>query len=284
MSNLHRQPIYFASDVGQPKAELAAARLRQLNPLISVTAYPFRLNASNAMSLFSQYDLILDCTDNFATKFLINDAAYLTQKSVVRASIYQFEGQIQTYLPKRGDACLRCLWNEVPQEGCVGSCAQVGVIGPLPGYFGVLQAMEAVKFFVGMPVLGSHEILFTDLIYYQQRVISFERRAECPLCGNAPSIVSLADVCEITFQELSAEYEVIDIREEGETEVDPYTYTACTKIPLSRFDFSLLNSSSKYAIVCQSGKRSGRLVELLRKQGITNAVSLVGGQNTAKTL
>ncbi|MES2274314.1 MAG: HesA/MoeB/ThiF family protein, partial [Chlamydiota bacterium] len=213
-SNLHRQPLYLNKEIGKPKAEIAAARLRELNPSITVDSYPNHCSAKNALYLFSLYDIVLDCTDNFRAKFLINDAAYFLQKPVIRASIYQFEGQIQTYLPERGDACLRCLWEETPQEGCVGTCQQVGVLGPVPGYFGILQAMEAIKFFLKMPVLGSHEILFNDLIHYTQRTISFERKKNCPLCGAHPTILHLSEreSWEIEFAE-SKKMTLIDIRE-----------------------------------------------------------------------
>jgi molybdopterin/thiamine biosynthesis adenylyltransferase/rhodanese-related sulfurtransferase len=283
-SNLHRQPLYFAKDVGKPKAELAAARLKELNPFINVSSYAYRLTAENAQQLFSTYDLVLDCTDNFRTKFLINDAAYLLKKPVVRASIYQFEGQLQTYIPQRGDACLRCLWEDVPQEGCVGSCQQVGVIGPLPGFFGTLQAMEALKFFLGMPTLGAHEILFTDLIYYSQRTIAFEKKPSCPLCGNSPKIFDLKEreAWELKFDEISDEYILVDIREPEETELDPYQGSH-VKMPLSSFDETYLESHQNYLFFCQRGMRSARLVQALREKGIENVFSLIGGVKNGRS-
>jgi len=166
MSNLHRQPIYNVKDLGKSKALLASKKLLELNPQIKVNAHTSHLSEKNVEKILSAYEMVIDCTDNFKTKFLINDAAYLFQKPLVRASIYQFEGQIQTYLPKRMDACLRCLWEETPREGCVGTCQEVGVIGPVPGYFGMLQAMEAIKYFLGMETLKAHEILFSNLIGY----------------------------------------------------------------------------------------------------------------------
>ncbi len=279
-SNLHRQPIYNAKDVGKSKADLATERVKNLNPLIHVVSYPYRLTAENALSLFLLYDIVLDCTDNFRTKFLINDSAYFAQKPVVRASIYQFEGQIQTYLPARKDACLRCLWEEVPQEGCVGTCQQVGVLGPVPGYFGILQAMEAIKFFLGLPTLQAHEILFTDLLYYSQRVISFERKPSCPLCGEAPS---LQQPCEKESWELHASdletslFELIDIREVEETDSNPYLERPCLKMPMSSFDMSQLDPQIKYALFCRRGIRSAKLTLALKSKGLENIFSLIGG-------
>lgn len=279
-SNLHRQPIYFAKEVGKKKADLAARRASELNPLIRVISHPFRLTSENAASLFSSYDFVLDCTDNFRTKFLLNDAAYLFQKPLVRASIYQFEGQMQTYLPKRGDACLRCLWQDVPQEGCVGTCQQVGVLGPVPGYFGLLQAMETIKFFVGMPSLGSGEILFVDLIRYSQQAISFAPRESCPLCGKTPSISDLVEkeLWEVEVKGLEREkFLLVDIREDEEVEHDAYTAAPSLKMPLSTFDASVLDPSTPYAFFCQRGARSARLVRKLRDEGIENSYSVIGG-------
>ncbi len=280
VSNLHRQPIYSAKDVGKSKADLAALRMRELNPLSRVISYPYRLSPENALSLFSLYDMVLDCTDNFRTKFLINDAAFFAKKPVVRASIYQFEGQIQTYLPERQDACLRCLWEETPQEGCVGTCQQVGVLGPVPGLFGILQAMEALKFFLKLPTLGAHEILFTDLLHYAQRAISFEKRKSCPLCGDSPSIhkISEKEPWELYKHDLEPSFfQLIDIREIEETTLSPYLAGACLKMPMSSFDATKLSSQTNYALFCQKGMRSARLTRALRSEGRENVFSLIGG-------
>lgn len=278
-SNLHRQPIYAAQDLGKSKAELSANHLAELNPHITIRTYPFRLTAENAIRTMGDYDIILDCTDNFQTKFLINDASFFTRKPVVRASIYQFEGQIQTYIPKRGDACLRCLWAETPQEGCVGTCSQVGVLGPVPGFFGVLQAVEALKFFLGMPILKSNQILFSDLISYTQQIISFERNPCCPLCGDVPKIKQLVDkeAWELQPSDLmNAPFQLIDIREPIETDTQPY-HGPCELMPLSSFTPNKLQRETSYAIFCQRGLRSARLVQTLRHQGLSNVYSVIGG-------
>lgn len=275
-SNLHRQPLYAVKDVGKCKANLAKNRLKELNPYIQIEAHPWRLNGKNGIELFKKYDIILDCTDNFQTKFLINDAAFLAQKPVVRASIYQFEGQVQTYIPKRNDPCLRCLWEETPQEGCVGTCSQVGVLGPVPGFFGVLQGVEALKLILGISVLSSGQILFSDLIGYTQQLITFEKNPCCPLCGKSPTIQKLTEVSwELEPHEIQG-FQLIDIRESLEIESDPY-HAACLHMPLSSFNLSDLNPDVAYALFCQKGQRSAHLVQILRDQGFSKVFSVIGG-------
>jgi adenylyltransferase/sulfurtransferase len=278
-SNLHRQPLYAAQNLSRPKAELSKTRIAELNPHITVHTYPYRLTAENAKDILQAYDIVLDCTDNFQTKFLINDAALFIRKPVIRASIYQFEGQIQTYIPNRGDACLRCLWPETPQEGCVGTCGQVGVLGPVPGFFGVLQAVEALKFFLGMPTLKKGQILFSDLIHYTQQVISFERNPDCPLCGEAPTIKQLREneLWELSLSDLkNGQFHLIDIRELEERLAQPYS-GLCSMMPLSTFNPANLDRQSSYAIFCQKGKRSQHLVQSLRAQGLSKVYSIIGG-------
>ncbi len=275
-SNLHRQPLYAAKDVGKYKANLAKNRLKELNPHIQIEAHPYRLNAKNGLALFEKYDIVLDCTDNFQTKFLINDAAFLTQKPVIRASIYQFEGQIQTYIATRGDPCLRCLWAETPQEGCVGTCSQVGVLGPVPGFFGVLQGVEALKLILGMGVLSSGQILFSDLIGYTQQLITFEKNPCCPLCGQSPTIQKLTELSwELEPHEIQG-FQLIDIRQPHEVESDPY-HAHCLQMPLSSFNPSDLKRDVAYAIFCQKGQRSAHLVQILRDQGFSKVFSVSGG-------
>lgn len=279
ISNLHRQPLYTSNDIGEFKAKLAEKRLKELNPFIDVISYLYHLTAKNATELFSNYDLVLDCTDNFVAKFLINDAGYLLKKPIVRASIYQFEGQIQTYIPQRKDSCLRCLWQEAPEEGCVGSCQQVGVLGTVPGFFGVLQATEAIKFFLKMQTLKSNEILFMDLIDFTQSRISHAPDKSCPLCGDNPTITTLSDKndWEIELSVVKNQtYQVVDIREPWEVSSDPYLKD-CKNMPVSTFDETNLDADEKYAFFCQRGRRSLNLVKRLRKNGHQNTFSLIGG-------
>lgn len=279
-SNLHRQPLYRFEDLGKKKAELAKERIESLNPFIKVECYPSHLTAKNAFFLFESYDLILDCTDNFRAKFLINDAAYFAKKAVVRASIYQFEGQLQTYVPEESSPCLRCLWEETPQEGCVGTCQEVGVLGPVPGYFGTLQAMEAIKYFLKMPTLPSHEILFTDLVSHSKQILSFQKNKKCPLCGESPRILHLVDKSDWEIESKNLNdypFQWIDIREEEETCQAPCPGNNVLTIPMSTFDFRNLDPQISYLLICQKGKRSHSLVRALRAEGLSNVYSLIGG-------
>ena len=166
-SNLHRQTLYALADCGQPKATLAAARVRALNPAVEAIAHAQRLDAANGRALLEGADLVIDCTDNFSTKFLLNDLAQQLRVPAVLASVYQYEGQLQVLRPDRDGACLRCVWPEATRDGLVGNCAEAGVLGPVPGVFGALQALEvarAVRFQVGQRVAaqrvehrGGHE-------------------------------------------------------------------------------------------------------------------------------
>src|ERR1700682_3404263 len=161
-SNLHRQPIFSLSDVGKMKVDLAAAAVRRINPTVQVESHPGRLDANNALDLVRRYDVVVDCSDNFRTKYLINDAAVLAHKPAVFASVYQYEGQLQVYKPESGHACLRCLWPEAVADGVVGNCAEAGVLGPVPGTFGTLQALLTLKILLKMRGQLEGELLLMD--------------------------------------------------------------------------------------------------------------------------
>ena len=150
-SNLHRQTMYALADVGKLKAELATARVRALNPDVDVRTHPVRLDATTAPEMIGQYDLVIDCTDNFSTKFLLNDVCVQKRVPVIFSSVYQYEGQIQVVRPDKDGACLRCVWPEATRDGIVGNCAEAGVLGPVPGTFGSLQAFEALKLLLDLP-------------------------------------------------------------------------------------------------------------------------------------
>lgn len=284
-SNLHRQVLYSSKDIGKQKAELAAQRLRDLNPLIEVISHPFRCTYENAEFLFSSYDLILDCTDSFRTKFLLNDAAYLLKKPLIRASLYQFEGELQVYLPERKDPCLRCLWQERPEDGCVGNCEQVGILGPVAGFFGVLQALEAIKFFLNMPNIPGKTTIFFDLTQHNKYELENERRQDCPLCGQNPKIHGLSEneVWEIVcIPSVFQHYCCVDIREPHEIHAAPVEQISLN-MPLSTFDSSVLKKDASYLFFCQKGRRSASLVRKLREEGWENVYSLLGGASEILT-
>ena len=193
-SNLHRQPLYNFDAVGQPKAQLAAARLRALNPDVDVQIYGLRLTAANAAELISAWDLVIDCTDNFSTKFLINDVCVSARKPAILSSIYQYEGQLQVIRPDAHGACLRCIWPEATRDGLVGNCAEAGVLGPVPGVFGSLQALEALKILLGLPGQLGDELLVMDLLTLQISRMKARRAGECASgrCARIPALSTLA--------------------------------------------------------------------------------------------
>jgi len=292
-SNLHRQTLYSHDTIGEPKAELAASRLREQNPFITVHTHPERLTPDSATSLFSDYDLVLDCTDNFPTKFLINDAAVITKTPVIFASIYQYDGQLFLVNTGDGGPCMRCLWPEIPEPGCVGSCAEVGVLGAVPGVFGAMQATEAIKFIIGLPGVLGHELVLFDCLTYAVQKIPFAKHALCPVCGDQPSIQTIdaanydpnADLeVEIIANQLS-DYRLIDIREPDEVAADPIEGVAHECIAMSTWDLDSppINRDAKYLLSCARGMRSKSLAGKLRERGYTNVYSVISGAEAFKT-
>lgn len=289
-SNLHRQTLYHYANVGESKAELAEKRLHEQNPFIKVHLHKTGLAPDNVLNVFAPYDLILDCTDNFAAKFLINDAAVLTGKPVVIASIYQYEGQLMFVRPDSGGACLRCLWPQIPEPGCVGSCAEVGVLGAVPGIFGTMQAMEAVKYIVGLPyVLGSEMVILNCLTYASQRV-TVPKQPACPVCGTTPRIHAIVrdeylpsadisvDVTELEPERLG-HYRVIDIRELREVQRQPLEGIEHEHIAMSAWDLNRLpiTGDEPCLLCCAHGIRSLWLAQQLRNLGCANVYSVKNG-------
>jgi adenylyltransferase/sulfurtransferase len=284
-SNLHRQVLYDAGGVGRPKADLAAERLKALNPFIEIVVHPVRANAETIPSLFAAYDLALDCTDNFTAKYLLGDAAILFGKPLVQASIHRFEGQLLTIDPHSEGGCLRCLWREPPPEGAVGNCAEVGVLGVVPGLFGTLQAAEALKIILGLPGALDRHLLIMDALTLESRRIARRRDAECPLCGENPTIRALPrpnagaaelDPASLTEEALAA-FRIVDLREPEERAEAPLP--RAVQLPFSRFDLAQLpfDNSLPVLFVCVRGMRSRNAAEQLRAQGWTEAYSLAGG-------
>src|SRR5271170_6135403 len=184
-SNLHRQPLFALADVGKSKAELARAAVKRINPTVEVEVHNTRLDANNALGLIRGYDVVVDCSDNFRTKFLINDAAVLARRPAVFASVYQYEGQLQVYKPEAEHACLRCLWPDATADGVVGNCAEAGVLGPVPGAFGALQALLAIKILLGISGQLDGELLLLDFMNFSSLKLKAPRRAECRAPGCA---------------------------------------------------------------------------------------------------
>ncbi len=298
-TNLQRQVTFGTADVGMPKTEAARARLTNLNPDVMITTYETRLTSENALGLFKDYDIIVDGTDNFPTRYLVNDACILLGKPNVYGSIFRFEGQV-TVLGMPGGPCYRCLYPEPPPPGLVPSCAEGGVLGVLPGIIGSLQAMETIKLLIGQgePLVG--RLLLFDGLTTKFRELKLRKNSHCPMCRTHRKIHKLIDyeefcgirgeeepemdlhVPEITARELKQRFDrgdelfILDVREAHE-------YQICNLkghlIPLSELPRRVHELDSSHEIIahCRSGKRSAQAVDFLRKAGFRKVLNLRGG-------
>jgi molybdopterin/thiamine biosynthesis adenylyltransferase/molybdopterin synthase catalytic subunit/rhodanese-related sulfurtransferase len=310
-SNLHRQTMYALADVGKLKAELAADRVRALNPDVDVRAYTARLDALNAPDLIAQHDLVIDCTDNFSTKFLLNDYCVQLGKPVVFASVYQFEGQLQIVQP--GSACLRCVWPEATRDGIVGNCSEAGVLGPVPGIFGGLQAFEAMKFLLDLPGQLNNELLVLDLLALSTSRVRTKRATACPehaisraaaaqaaavaqakaaaasgttgsrISGPTVGVAGAPPNLEVSFDTLDQAYDagfdIVDIREPHELQEIPTPSSHSRNVPMAQLLHGQppFTPTRKTVLVCASGRRSFAATQELRDRGLANIYSLRGG-------
>jgi molybdopterin/thiamine biosynthesis adenylyltransferase/rhodanese-related sulfurtransferase len=280
-SNLHRQPIYALSDVGKPKVDLARAAINAINPAVIVETHTARLNGNNALELIRSHDVVVDCSDNFRTKYLINDAAVLAKRPAVFASVYQYEGQLQVYKPQAEHACLRCIWPDATIDGVVGNCAEAGVLGPIPGAFGTLQALLTLKILLDMAGQLGGELLLFDFMNFSSLKLKARRRSEChaPECAHIRELPREDSGIEIAFDSLAIAlergFEVIDIRTTEEFAAHP---SGARHIPMTNLlaDPGLLTPERKALLVCASGKRSLAAAQDLRRRGVA-AHSLAGG-------
>lgn len=282
-TNLHRQVLYGARDVGKPKGPLAASFAQRLNPFITVRTHAERLTSGSAPAILDLYDLVVDCTDNFTTKFLLNDTAVAMNKPLVQASIYQFEGQIHLYDPARSHGCLRCLWPVTPPEGCVGTCADTGILGAVAGVFGALQAGEAVKYILGLGESLGDSVLLLDLRSLTATRIRRQANAHCPVCGDGARSTE-SDIDPFAPAHDLAGWVVVDLREKHEARpVVPLGSQAWLHRPLSQAGewLASLDRSQACLFVCARGIRSGNFVRRLREEGWPQAYSLAGGVDLA---
>nr|HEV7954308.1 molybdopterin-synthase adenylyltransferase MoeB [Candidatus Acidoferrales bacterium] len=298
-TNLQRQVTFSTTDVGRPKSEAAKERLAAMNPAIEITTHETRLTSENALDLFKDYDIIVDGTDNFPTRYLVNDACVLLGKPNVYGSIFRFEGQVSIFGAPDGP-CYRCLYPEPPPPGLVPSCAEGGVLGVLPGIVGSLQAVETIKLILGAgdPLIG--RLLLFDALGMKFRELKLKKNPDCPLCGANRTITKLIDyeefcgirgeeapaavttVPEITPRELKQRLDrgddlfVLDVRE-------PHEYQICNingyLLPLGDLPRRVneLDSSREIVAHCRSGKRSADAAEFLRKAGFRKIWNLKGG-------
>jgi molybdopterin/thiamine biosynthesis adenylyltransferase/molybdopterin synthase catalytic subunit/rhodanese-related sulfurtransferase len=290
-SNLHRQTWYALADCGREKATLAAGRVRALNPEVRVDAQALRIDAGNAERLVHGYDLVLDCSDNFSTKFLLNDVALRTGKPVLFASVYQYEGQLQLVSGQAGSPCLRCVWPEATRDGLVGNCAEAGVLGPVPGVFGSLQALEALKYLLGLPGLAANEMLIFDLVTLSTQRLRARRAPDCVAHQRAGAPVAAAgdEDLESQFGSLAeaaaAGFTLVDVRDSQERLIEPMSI-ASIHLPMSKLlaEAASLDPGTRYLLVCATGRRSGAAADLLRSQGFHACRSLRGGLKGLKSI
>jgi sulfur-carrier protein adenylyltransferase/sulfurtransferase len=298
-SNLQRQIIHGTSDLGRPKLESARERIEDINPNVKVETFGEPLSSENALEIFEDFDVIADGTDNFPTRYLVNDASVLTGKPNVYGSIFRFEGQASVFYAEEGP-CYRCLYPEPPPPGLVPSCAEGGVLGILPGAIGTIQATETVKLILGIgePLIG--RLLLYDALGMRFREMKLRKDPNCPVCGENPTVTELIDyqefcgipqqgaqaqadeVPEITVQELEGrlanggKVSVLDVREPHEYEV---ANIGGRLIPLAELPERLveLDRDETLAVHCKSGGRSARAVRLLKDAGFQNVYNVKGG-------
>jgi len=307
-SNLQRQILYGTSDVGRPKLDAASERLEDLNPHVEIERHETRLTSDNALDVIDDYDVVADGTDNFPTRYLVNDACVMTGTPNVYASIFRFEGQVSVFATEDGP-CYRCLYEEPPPPGLVPSCAEGGVLGILPGFIGTLQATEVLKLIIGIgePLIG--RLLMVDAKTMNFRTLNVPTNPECPVCGDDPSVTELIDyeafcgigdsssengttddvsnpdqVPEISVHDLKQRRDagdapfVLDVREPYEAEIA--SLGADQLIPVDELEDRLdeldANPDEEIVIHCRSGGRSARATELLREKGY-DASNLAGG-------
>ncbi len=300
-SNLHRQIIHSTPDVGRPKVESAREKLAALNPDITIRAYNERLTSENAMGIVADYDIVADGTDNYPTRYLVNDACVLSGKINVYGSIFRFEGQVSVFDAKRGP-CYRCLFPEPPPPGLVPSCAEGGVLGILPGLVGVMQATEVVKLIIGKgePLVG--KLLLVNALEMKFETLKLRKNPECPICGKNPTVKKLIDYeqfCGIgrgqeaagtvaaheslTAKELNNELAkkrdvvLLDVREQNEWEI--CRLPEAKLFPKSEMAGRIheLDSAREYLVYCHHGIRSKDALEFLKQSGFKKVKHLAGG-------
>ncbi len=299
-SNLQRQIVHGTSTVGMAKTESARRRLRDLNPHIEITVYETQITSANALELMRPYDVIVDGTDNFPTRYLTNDASVLLGKPNVYGSIFRFEGQATVFAPQQGGPCYRCLYPEPPPPGLVPSCAEGGVLGVLPGVIGTIQATETIKLLTGIgePLIG--RLMLYDALSMRFRELKLRRNPNCPVCGENPTVTTLIDYeqfCGITREapSIGGQYVItplelanwlqrddrpflLDVRNPYEVAIASIPGTD-KLIPIDQLPERIheLDSAREIVVYCRSGVRSARAVALLKQAGFRKIKNLEGG-------
>jgi molybdopterin/thiamine biosynthesis adenylyltransferase/rhodanese-related sulfurtransferase len=297
-TNLQRQIIHSTADVGRKKLDSAAEKLKAINPFLNLRPFETRLTSANALDLFREFDIIADGTDNFPTRYLVNDACVLTGKPNVYGSIFRFEGQASVFATEDGP-CYRCLYPEPPPPGLVPSCAEGGVLGILPGLVGVIQATETIKLILGQGDSLAGRLLLVDALGMKFRELKLRKNPDCPVCGKNRTITKLIDYeefCGIRGQEAPVEDVVpaISVEElkkklDAKSDVfildvrEPHEYQICNLngylVPLNDLPkrVSELDSSREIVAHCKMGGRSAKAVQFLRQAGFKKVYNLTGG-------
>ena len=301
LSNLQRQLLHGTSDVGRPKLDSARDRLREANPHADVQLYPTRFTSENAMEIIEPYDVVIDGSDNFPTRYLSSDACVFARKPNIYGSVFRFDGQATVFAPHLGGPCYRCLFPEPPPAGAVPNCAEAGVLGVLPGVIGMMQAIEAIKLILGLGDSLLGRLLHFDALKMKFREFKLRRDPDCPVCGEQPSIVALQDyelfcgaspeptmngtnqIPSIDVFELkqrrdaNAPLTLIDVREPYE--LDLAKIEGAKLIPLGEVEerSGEIERGRDIVVFCHAGVRSARAVQLLQRAGFTNIYNLEGG-------
>jgi adenylyltransferase/sulfurtransferase len=302
-TNLQRQIIYGTSDVGKPKLEAAAARIRDINPGVTVRLHEARLDSQNAMGILGQYDLVIDGTDNYPTRYLVNDACVFLGIPNVYGSIFRFDGQATVFCQKDGP-CYRCVYPDPPPPGLVPSCAEGGVLGVLPGIVGTIQATEAIKIILGRGTPLAGRLLVLDAMKMRFRELKLKRDPSCPVCGEHPTVTELIDYeqfCGIRGEQMEAkdlgseweispkalkekldageELVILDVRNPEEVQIS--RLGGSILIPLGELPerVARLNTADQIVVHCRMGGRSAKAVEFLKSVGFRKVKNLVGGIN-----
>ncbi len=294
--------LHGTPDVGRPKLHSAKDRLQAINPEVRIDLYETRLSSDNALGIFEPYDVIIDGTDNFPTRYLVNDACVLLKKPNVYGSIFRFDGQASVFSPGHGP-CYRCLYPEPPPPGEVPSCAEGGVLGILPGLIGCIQATEAVKLLLGQgtPLIG--RLLLYDALQMSFREFKVRRNPKCPVCGDQPTITKLIDydqfcgvrgqetsapaaaagASDITVEELKRRLDqrenvfVLDVRNPEEVQICRLPGSTVIPLPALPQRFGELDRNREIIVHCKSGVRSQKAIHFLRQQGFSKLKNLTGG-------
>ncbi len=306
LHNLQRQLLHGTGDIDSPKTKSAEERLKDINPHAAIRLHEDGVTVSNAIELFREYDIIVDGSDNFGTRYLNNDAAFISGKPLIYGSIFKFEGQVSVFNASSDSPCYRCLFPEPPPPGSVPNCGEAGVLGALCGIVGSMQALEAIKSLLGIGRSLSGSLLVLETLSMRTRNLSIKKDPQCPLCGESPTIKSLdpdryQDHCDtsITSEPMSEEanypievnvVEAKRILDENSAQLvdvrEPFEFDICavedsTQIPMNSIPSNLekLSKSGPLLIMCHHGSRSMQVTRFLRQNGFDNAINIAGGIN-----